>query len=181
MKKSIGIESSILVVDDDHALLEMLSDQLHDHFKSVITTDRATKALDILKKHHIDCIITDYIMPEMNGLEFIAKLQVQFPDIPVLLLTGNGANPEVLKAIESGLFDYLDKPFKAPVLVNRIKNALLLPRLQSLLLDIVKADFPDVTVNKFLSASVEERLKLIAGLEAIIRTRLITKSQKKLA
>lgn len=179
MKKNIGTESTVLVVDDEQSLLEVIADELQEHFSTVITTDRATKAIEIIKQQKIDCVITDYKMPEMNGLEFIAYLQKNNPDLPVILLTGNGSNPEVIKAIEEGLFDYLDKPFKSQVLVNRVRNALLLPRLENLILEIIKSDFPDLNVSHILRASAEDRLKHLSGLEALIRTRLMAKAKTK--
>lgn len=181
MKTNSQFDSSILLVDDDIDLLEAIKDEVKEHFSSVIAVDRAAKAIELLKNQNIHCVITDYKMPEMNGLEFISFLEKNYPTIPVILLTGNGSDPAVLDSIENGLFDYVDKPFQSPVLINRIRNALLLPRLESLILALVRSEFPDISIDRFLAMPPIDRLKAINALEAIILTRLMAKEPRKSA
>lgn len=181
MKESISNQATILVVDDDLDLLEIIKDSIEDYFEKVITIDSAIKAFDVLKTNSIDCIVTDYRMPQMDGLQFIDELKKTHPQIPVILLTGNGSNPEVLEAVEKGVFDYLDKPFRAQVLVNRIRNALLLPRLESLIMDMARSEFPDLKFQNLLAQNPEDRLNVIGKLEAMIRMRLMAKTKPRTA
>jgi DNA-binding NtrC family response regulator len=179
MKKAAGLETTILLVDDDVDLLEIIQETIAEAFTSVLAVDRAQKALDLLKTRAVDCIVTDYRMPEMSGLEFIDALAKNHPSIPVILLTGNGSDPEVVEALQRGVFDYLDKPFNPPVLINRIRNSLLLPRLEGLIVDLAKAEFPDIKINGILDRPFAERLSAIVALEGIIRMRLLAREGKR--
>lgn len=179
MKNRLTFESTILVVDDELPLLEVIKETIGDYFSSIIVTDRGEKALELLKAHRIDCVITDYRMPGMNGLELISEIQKIYPSLPIILLTGNGSDKDVVSSLEKGLFDYVDKPFKSAVLINRIRNALLLPKLENLVTDLIKAEFSDLEVNRFLHLPNEERLRMIYALEAVIHTRLLVKQGKK--
>jgi DNA-binding NtrC family response regulator len=176
MKQEVGLESTILIVDDDIDLLDTVKDSVEIYFSSVLTADHPKIALDIIKNKQIDCVVTDYRMPDINGLELIDMVSKIHPTLPVILVTGNGDDPEVIDSIENGLFDYLDKPFKTSILVNRIRNALLLPKLESLILELARAEFPEIKVDKFMTLSPNERVKMIFRLDALIRTRLLAKS-----
>lgn len=178
MKKKMATQATVMIVDDDIDLLENIKDSIEDSFGTVIAVDRATKALEVLKTKSVDCIVTDYMMPEINGLEFIRILEQRTPQIPIILLTGNGSNSEVISAVESGAFDYMDKPFKAPVLINRIRNALLLPKLESLILELARVEFPELDLNSIMSASLDARLSAVAQLEAVLRVRLQAREAK---
>ncbi|MFZ4402895.1 MAG: response regulator [Pseudobdellovibrionaceae bacterium] len=179
MKSNIALDSTILIVDDDLDLLESITYEIKRNFSTVFTADRAQKAIEIIKNNSIDCVITDYRMPEMNGLDFIDFLQKNHPSLPVILVTGNGSDREVIAAIEKGLFEYLDKPFIPSILVNRVRNALLLPRLEKLILNLVKIEFPDLQINKFSHYSYAERLKALSALEGILQTKWLAKQGKK--
>lgn len=170
------LESTILFLDDNSDLLDLMGAELLRHFSRVLTVDRAQKAIEMIESNQVDCVITDYKMPEMNGLEFISFLQKHHAGIPIIMLTGNGSESDVLNSIQNGVFDYVEKPFNLTVLINRIHNALLIPRLESLILEFVKLEFPEVSLERLNSLSHEARLHSVKALEAILRTRLIAKS-----
>ncbi len=175
MNNTQPFEATILLVDDDVDLLELIKETIEDDFSSVLTTDRATAALELIKSKKIDCVVTDYRMPEMSGLALIEYITQNHPEIPIILLTSNGSDPEVINAIETGLFDYVSKPFKAPVLLNRIRNALLLPRLESLIYDLAKTVAPDVSIDGTLTGSYQEKLETFLKIEKQIKPRISLK------
>lgn len=178
MSTLLKTDCQILVVDDDKILLNALQDELNDVFSDVTTATRGANALEMMKVQQFDCIVTDYDMPEMNGLELIHQINALYPSLPTILLTGNGSSPEVLNAIETGIFDYVDKPFRAPVLINRIRNSLLMPKIERLILELTRLEFPDLKISKFMTLSYRERLRAIDALEGTILTRLLNKSKK---
>ncbi|MDA7742462.1 EAL domain-containing protein [Francisellaceae bacterium] len=106
-------EIKVLLIDDnpdDRVLYRRLlskSDALYD----IRETGDASQALAMLEEDMPDCIILDYAMPEMNGMEFITQLKAHPPlaSIPVLMLTGQGDEKLAAEAIKSGALDYLVK------------------------------------------------------------------------
>ena len=84
------MKKKILVVDDDPNMLEYLKESLHPEYE-VEVADRARKAIGYLDhvEGQVDLVITDNKMPEMNGLELIAILKVKYPNLPVILHSGD--------------------------------------------------------------------------------------------
>jgi PAS domain S-box-containing protein len=92
----------------------------------VITEHEPRQALDRLETDSIDCIVCDYDMPEMNGLEFLEAVREEYPDLPFILFTGKGSEEIASEAISRGVTDYLQKgggTDQYTVLANRIQNA----------------------------------------------------------
>lgn len=169
---------SILIVDDDVDLLSVLNDIISEEY-NVYTAEGAKLGLEILKQKRIDCILTDFKMPEINGLQFIEKIKQFYPHIPVILITGNGQDPQVKSALMHGVFDYLDKPFQPEVLLNRIKHSMLMPRLESLLFEIAKFEYPDISTKDYHSKSYQDKIKFIDALETVLRLRVQNKNMRK--
>ncbi len=119
---------SVLHVDDDPSLaetsavwLEKVGERL-----SVVTETSASAALDRLGEDEIDCIVSDYDMPQMNGLEFLEAVRETHPDLPFILFTGKGSEEIASEAISAGVTDYLQKGVgtdQYTLLANRIERA----------------------------------------------------------
>jgi len=114
----------ILVVDDEPLITNMLSMVLDLGVDAeIITTNSSTRAREILQHGDISLLLTDYLMPEMNGLKLIRSLRDQGSTIPVLLLTGYcdepelAANTDVLKP-----FEVIVKPWNNEDLLKRING-----------------------------------------------------------
>jgi PAS domain S-box-containing protein len=118
----------VLHVDDEPGFAEMVAeflerenDRLH-----VQTATGASAGLDRLEQEGIDCIVSDYEMPEMNGIEFLSAVREEYPDLPFILYTGKGSEEVASDAISNGVTDYLQKETgtgQYTVLANRIGNA----------------------------------------------------------
>jgi PAS domain S-box-containing protein len=101
---------SLLYVDDEPDLLELCKLFLEREREfSVVTVTSATSALQLLQERTFDAIISDYQMPEMDGIEFLKKVRIDFKDIPFILFTGRGREDVVIEAINSGADFYLQK------------------------------------------------------------------------
>ncbi len=118
----------ILHVDDDPDLGEATKTFLErvDEEFAVTTATSAVEGLDLLDKGAFDCVISDYEMPNTNGIEFLELVREQYPDLPFILFTGKGSEEVASDAIASGATDYMQKRMgtdQYDVLANRVKNA----------------------------------------------------------
>lgn len=119
---------SILLVDDDADLLDLTATFLErerDEFETETVTSAKT-ALGILADDEFDAIVSDYEMPQMNGLEFLGEVREFQEDIPFILFTGRGSEEIASEAISKGVTDYLQKETDSSqysLLANRILNA----------------------------------------------------------
>jgi DNA-binding response OmpR family regulator len=115
----------LLIVDDDEDLRESLKDQLalHDEFE-VVTTGSATKGVDIVKKDHFDLVLLDVGLPDMDGREACKVLRKGGFKSPIVMLTGNASDADMILGLDSGANDYVTKPFKFAVLLARIRAQL---------------------------------------------------------
>ena len=116
----------IIVVDDDSIVLSTLKMLLE--LEGFLNTDYFTepqKALDFLKDNAPDLIISDFLMPDMNGIEFLAAAKNLYPDVSTILLTGYADKENAIKAINTvGIYKYIEKPWDNEDLLLNIKNGL---------------------------------------------------------
>ncbi len=122
----------ILLVDDDPALLEALplTVSLRMSNVEVHTAASATEALTRLQQHPYDTIVSDIKMPGMDGFDLLAITSRQYPDIPVLLITGHGEHDLAIRALRGGAYDYILKPIDRDDLIASLYRALHTRRLQ---------------------------------------------------
>jgi PAS domain S-box-containing protein len=100
----------ILYVDDEPLLLELCSLFLQRSGEfSVTTTPNPLDALHLIREGDFSAVVTDYEMPEMNGIELLKAIKVEFPDIPVIIFTGRGREEVVIEALNNGADFYLQK------------------------------------------------------------------------
>jgi DNA-binding NtrC family response regulator len=111
----------ILIVDDDAALRYGLHRFLAAHGYEVCEAPNGVQALEILKGYAADLIITDYMMPEMNGLELLESLQVRWPRPRVLLLTGYFSADAAVGILE-GRAEFLPKPVTLERLLSTVRR-----------------------------------------------------------
>jgi PAS domain S-box-containing protein len=120
----------VLHVDDDPTFGELVTELLprEDERFEVISEGRAATALDRLRSgtERIDCVVSDYEMPEMNGIEFLSAVRQVDSDLPFILFTGKGSEEVASDAIANGATDYLQKSGAVEqfeLLANQIENA----------------------------------------------------------
>lgn len=115
----------IVIVDDDDDLRESLRDQLalHDEFE-VLTAATAAKGVESARSDHIDLMILDVGLPDMDGREACKVLRKGGFKSPIILLTGNDSEADMILGLDAGANDYVTKPFKFAVLLARIRAQL---------------------------------------------------------
>ncbi|RLK02174.1 response regulator [Tenacibaculum discolor] len=112
----------ILIVDDNFEMRAYLKRILSNY--TCFEAENGEEALDFLSKEKIDFIITDYMMPVMNGLALIEKIKAKKINVPILMLTARTDAKSKLEVLRLGIDDYLNKPFEKDELLIRIQNAL---------------------------------------------------------
>jgi len=120
------MENRILVVDDDAGSREGLRRLLEAWGYQAEAAESAEDALDRIEIHAPSAIITDLVMPGLHGLEFIRRLQTEYP-VPVVVLTGQGTIEQAVEAIHAGAEDFLEKPVepaKLKILLERLARTL---------------------------------------------------------
>ena len=123
-----GETTRVLHVDDEPSFGELVTSFLEREEESfeVITETCVEDGLDRLQQNSIDCVVSDYDMPEADGLEFLDEVQESHPETPFILFTGKGSEEIASTAITRGVTDYLQKAGgteQYEVLANRIRNS----------------------------------------------------------
>lgn len=140
--RSIPHRPTVLIVDDEDIVLSSLRTLLQlDTDYNVITFRSPTEALSAIQRQSIDAVISDFLMPELSGLQFLAEVKKLYPTVPRILLTGYADKGNAIKAInEIGLYQYIEKPWENEhikmVLRNGIQNKTLEETLQQKLKEL---------------------------------------------
>ena len=137
--------NTIVIVDDEDMVLTSIDAflQLESNY-TIKTFTSAKNALDFIEKNGTSLIISDYLMPEMDGIQFLAKARKIKPEIPRIILTGYADKENAIKAInEVGLFQYIEKPWDNDNLLLVIRNGIekfqLVEQLQNKIKEINEA------------------------------------------
>lgn len=117
-------KENILIVDDDVHILELLQRHLQSWNYHVFKAISVKEAVTILKDTQVDLLITDLKMPEVDGFELIKFMSEHYPKMPKLVITGYPSVQDSLAAINSGVIDYLTKPFTKDELKSALDKAL---------------------------------------------------------
>ncbi len=110
----MDVSKKVLIVDDFDAIQRMMMKRLRQlGFENIIVAKDGATAFSELKKHGIDIIISEGIMPQMTGIELLKAVRKddELKDIPFFMVTDEGRKGNVLEAIEEGVTNYIVKPF----------------------------------------------------------------------
>jgi len=113
----------VFIVDDDEDIRTSLSRALIKRGFDVLTFASAMDFLAAYDEERSGCLILDYGLPEMSGLELQRRLREMGHALPIVFITGHGGVPESVEAMKWGAIDFLEKPFKQDVLIEHIKTA----------------------------------------------------------
>jgi sigma-B regulation protein RsbU (phosphoserine phosphatase) len=109
----------ILIIDNDTAVRQFISDYLEDGGFEILQTDTVEKGLSIFRAEKPDLILTDLKMPGMTGLELLEILAKESPQTPIVVVSGIEAMDDVIQALKRGAWDYVMKPLKDMILLER--------------------------------------------------------------
>ena len=117
-------KAKILVVDDEEAIREVISTLLEARDYRCTVCSNGRIALDAFQKDSFDLVLSDIVMPEMDGLKLLGELQQADPDVPVIMVTAMHDISIALEAIRAGAYDYILKPFEKDQLHLSVRRAL---------------------------------------------------------
>lgn len=121
----------ILTVDDSKTIRQMLAGAFEPFHCDVLGASNGIEGLEVARASRPDLIILDYTMPKMDGFEMLTQMKADpaLRKIPVIMLTAEAAHPIVLRCSKAGVKDYLIKPFKRELILQRVRRIIdLQPR-----------------------------------------------------
>jgi len=117
------IQRKVLVVDDDKAMREMVVALLEDAGHGAEQSANATEAIDKLRDHDFDAVLSDIRMPGLSGIEMLGEIRDLRPETPVILMTAFGSIDSAVEAMQAGAFDYVTKPFQRDAVLVSLERA----------------------------------------------------------
>ncbi|NNM54079.1 MAG: sigma-54-dependent Fis family transcriptional regulator [Spirochaetales bacterium] len=118
------MRNPILIIDDEPGIRSVLGAVLSDEGFSVVEASSGLEALSILKTDLIDLIFLDVWMPEMGGLDVLKAVKADWPDLPIIMISGHSKIDMAVRAIKEGAFDFVEKPLSIDKTLASVQNAL---------------------------------------------------------
>ncbi|GCF13985.1 hypothetical protein Harman_19200 [Haloarcula mannanilytica] len=153
---------SVLCVDDEPSFADLIATHLERNEEAIAATGvtSATEGLAYLDDHDVDCVISDYHMPDIDGIAFLETVRARDPDLPFLLFTSQGSEEVASEAIAAGVTDYIQKTRgtqQYAVLARRARNAVERVRAKA------AADDAQSQTKRILSAASDAVLISVTG------------------
>ncbi len=158
--------NKILIIDDEEIVRKAYQNELRGKGYDVDTLDSGKKAMEVLSDQWPGIVVSDIIMPEMDGITLLKKIRKMDPDLPVLLITGQGDIPMAVGAIQDGAYDFLEKPFETSRFLDVIHRAMEKRRLVM--------EVRELRLN--LNSQKETGAKIVGKSPAVERLRTTVKS-----
>jgi len=119
-----GVATRVLVADDDEVFQGILAEAVQDAGGEVTLASDGVAALERLSEADFDILLTDLNMPRMDGLALLNHVRAMYPHMVAILITGFGSLESAIEALRLGVYDYLQKPFRAEQVAVTIRNAI---------------------------------------------------------
>ena len=113
---------TILLVDDEEAIIKSLSGSLEDEGYALLTAQDGNAAMEIVKTQPVDIVFLDIWLPSMDGLETLKAIKEYDPSLEIIMMTGHGTVNTAVQAVKLGAFDFLEKPFSLDTALDIIKR-----------------------------------------------------------
>lgn len=152
----------VLIVDDEARMVDFIRMNLELEGFEVYSAGNGVEALDMVRKHILDLIILDVMMPQLDGFETLRMLR-EFSTVPVIMLTAKGEEDDKVRGLELGADDYVTKPFGARELASRVKA--VLRRVQS----VAAPGEAILEIDDRLSIDFNRREVIVAGEQIKLR------------
>jgi DNA-binding NtrC family response regulator len=118
-----GSEITVLVVDDEAANLASLEKIFQRENMRTFTADNARSVLELVRKHRVQVVLSDLMMPGTSGIELLRALKEISPDTEVVLMTAYGTVETAVQAMREGAYDFVEKPLKRMTIVKSVRKA----------------------------------------------------------
>jgi DNA-binding NtrC family response regulator len=120
----------LLVIDDDRRDLEFISEALAESGLRILAADDPEVGMELVRREHPQIVLSDVVMPKINGMDLVGKILEIDPAIEVILMTVHYSSEAAVEAIKKGACDYMTKPISLPVLRGRIEKLAIEARLR---------------------------------------------------
>ncbi len=117
-------QHTILVVDDEKVIRDGISRVLKSEGYLVITAENGKEALELLQHEPVNVVLCDLMMPVMDAFGVLEEANVRHPDIPVVIITGQGTVDNAVECMKKGAYDFITKPFAIDHLILAVKRAM---------------------------------------------------------
>lgn len=173
MDESLSQKPTLLIVDDDESNLESLEGVFSREGYELRFAAGGREALERVKKERMDVVLTDLMMPDMDGLDLLRSIKTVSPESEVILMTAYGTVARAVEAMKEGAYDFVTKPFKKIQIIKGVRRAM---EKQVLLLEnrnlrsLLETSGPQRTIvgNSFAVRNVLDMLRQVASSEASI-------------
>ncbi|HVF91880.1 MAG TPA: response regulator [Blastocatellia bacterium] len=118
------MENTLLIAEDDSTSRRILCEALAKDGYRILDVGDGTAALDIIEREHIDVLLTDVVMPGMNGIELLERARLVQPNFRAIIMSGNSTPEAVIGAFRNQACDFLSKPFGVDELRTAVRSAL---------------------------------------------------------
>ncbi len=165
-------DNSVMIVDDDEMLRSLFETELKSYIGNVYVASNGVKCLEIMKNVQVELVILDLKMPCMNGLELLGNLCTSYPHVAKIVITGYGDKESMKKALQAGVYDFIEKPVRLDFFNHSIKRALehiRYKKTQKDLLTHLLFHLSDIEPAKFYSLSSIEKDKVLKGILRVIK------------
>src|SRR5712671_361076 len=116
-------KTRVLTVDDDQAVADWLKVLLEHAGYDVRAAHTGARGEELFKVWHPDVVVTDLLLPDLDGIEFVRALKQIDPEPEVIVISGQGNIPRSVDAAKAGAFDFLEKPVDASRLLDKVEKA----------------------------------------------------------
>jgi two-component system response regulator AtoC len=155
----------ILIIDDDEWNRQIMKETLKKEGYTLFEAADGESGVATARKENPDVVVTDYLMPGINGLEVLTELRKLKSNLPVILLTGFGDVGLTIKSIQMGAFDYLEKPVKPAQLKTVVRDALNSVKVSKSLDEVVVSDdIANVLVDNLLVGKTPEMKEIFKNI-----------------
>lgn len=134
-------DGAILIVDDEDAIVDILESYLGGFDRRILTASDGQIALEQVTNNTVDLILCDLKMPNMTGIQLMCELRNRGVEIPVVVISGAAGREDLVKVLELGARDYIEKPFEAERVNVAVKNALNAKRTRDVVIELASLNF----------------------------------------
>lgn len=152
--------TTILVIDDEEGILNLVAVVLGKRGYTVVTANNAAEGVELVATFKPQLVILDYMMPAMDGLEVLTRIKTDFPDTYVIMFTGKGSEELAVELMKAGASDYMRKPFNNQNLLERVENVLRLRAVEIKNRELIMEREQLLNEIKSWNEELEQRIRL---------------------
>jgi DNA-binding NtrC family response regulator len=175
MQKGLNPQQPIVVVDDEEQILLSIDTALRmAGLNNIVTCQDSKEVVKLLKRHQAEVVLLDLTMPDIGGEELLSMINCEFPDVPVIVVTGSVDVGTAVRCMKSGAFDYIVKPLEEARLISAVRHGAAFRELQRENLSLKQHMLSDALENpqvfdRFVTAN-KKMFSIFRYVESVART-----------